>query len=152
MNSECCSVQRTSRNRELRMFQKTLEMCLSETHASGNREAQTSDLSFQAILISKCKGDSGKGMKGGHKRRHIKTQDKGSPLCCIDGHPPHSKVRVHPGEYSQEQSQVWKLSSLHERAVHELPEKIDEAGMRAENFNLGQSSTKWLTVVTNEKL
>ena len=71
-------------------------------------------------------------MKGGHKRRHIKTQDKGSPLWCIDGHPPHSRVRVHPGEYSQDQSQVWKL---HERAVHELPEKIDEAGMRAENFN-----------------
>ena len=38
-------------NRELRMVQKTLEICLSETHASGNREAQTADLSFQAMLI-----------------------------------------------------------------------------------------------------
>ena len=31
-------------------------------------------------------------------------------------------------ECSQEQSQVWKLPSPDEGAVHELPEKIDEAG------------------------
>ena len=37
------------------------------------------------------------------------------------------------------------------RAVHELPEKIDEARTRAEIFKLGQSLTKWLTVITNEK-
>ena len=36
-----------------------------------------------------------------------KTKDKESPLCHIDGHPPHPKVRVHPGECSQEQSLVW---------------------------------------------
>ena len=54
-NSGCCSVQQTSRNRELRMVQKTLEICLSETHASGNREAQTKDLSFQAIWIPDAK-------------------------------------------------------------------------------------------------
>ena len=33
------------------MVQKILEICLSETHASGNREAQTKDLSTQAMLI-----------------------------------------------------------------------------------------------------
>ena len=60
--------------------------------------------------------------------------------------------QVHPGEGSQEQSQVWKLSSPDERAVHEFPEKVDEAGMSAEIFELGQSLTKWLTVVTNEML
>ena len=42
-------------NRELRMVQKTLEICLSETHALGNREAQTKDLSSQAMLISNAK-------------------------------------------------------------------------------------------------
>ena len=42
-------------------------------------------------------------------RRHAKTKDKESPLCCIDGHPQHPKVRVHPGECSQEHSQVWKI-------------------------------------------
>ena len=29
---------------------------------------------------------------------------------------------------------MWKLSRPDERAVHELPEKIDEAGIRAENL------------------
>ena len=33
------------------MVQKILEICLSETHASGNREAQTKDLSSQAMMI-----------------------------------------------------------------------------------------------------
>ena len=33
------------------MVQNTLEICLSETHASGNREAQTKDLSTHALLI-----------------------------------------------------------------------------------------------------
>ena len=49
-------------------------------------------------------------------------------------------------------SSVETIKPRWKRAVHELPEKIDEAGMRAENSNLGQSLTKWLTVVTNEKL
>ena len=55
MNSECGSDQRTSRNRELRTVQKTLEISLSETHASGNREAQTKDLASQAMLIPDAK-------------------------------------------------------------------------------------------------
>ena len=42
-------------NRELRMVQKTLEICLSETHALGNREAQTKDLSSKPMLISNAK-------------------------------------------------------------------------------------------------
>ena len=65
------------------------------------------------------------------KKAH-KTKGKESPLCCIDGHQPHPKVRLHPGECSQMQSQVWKLSSPDEEAAHELPEKVDEAGIRAE--------------------
>ena len=63
------------------------------------------------------------------QRRHTKTKGKESPLCCIDGHPPHPKVRVHRWECSQEQSQVWKLWKC----------------------KLGQSLTKWLTLVINEK-
>ena len=58
---------------------------------------------------SRWKSDNGKGMKGGHKEGTQKTKGKESPLCCIDGHPPHSKLQVHPGECSQEQSQVWNL-------------------------------------------
>ena len=50
------------------MVQKTLEICLSETHASGNREAQTKDLSTQEMLIPDANDDNGKGMKGGHKK------------------------------------------------------------------------------------
>ena len=50
-NSERCFVQRTSKNRELCMVHKTLEICLAETHASRNREAQTKDLLMQAMLI-----------------------------------------------------------------------------------------------------
>ena len=43
------------------------------------------------------------------QRRRTKTKGKECPLCCIDGHPPPPKVRVHPGECSREKSQVWKL-------------------------------------------
>ena len=52
---------------------------------------------------SKCKGSSGQGIKGGHKR-DTQNNNKKSPLCCIDGHPPQPNVRVHPGECSKEQS------------------------------------------------
>ena len=37
------------------MNQKTLEICLSETHVSRNREVQAKDLSSQAMLISDAK-------------------------------------------------------------------------------------------------
>ena len=57
-------------------------------------------------------GDNGKEMKGGHKEGTRKQKVRKVPLCCIDGHPPHSKVRVHPGECSLEQSQVWKYENL----------------------------------------
>ena len=56
-------------NRELRMVQKTLEICLSETHASGNREVRTKDLSSQAILIPGARRQW-KRNKGGHKKAH----------------------------------------------------------------------------------
>ena len=90
------------------------------------------------MLIPDAKATMEKKWKEVIKKTH-KTKGKGSPLCCIDGHPPHPKVRVHPGECSREQSQVWKLSSPDEGAVHELREEIDEAGLRPK---LVQSLTK----------
>ena len=72
MNSDCGSVQRTSRNRELRMVQKTLEICLSETHASGR---STDKRSFNPSNDdSRCEGDNGKGMNGGHKEGRQKQK------------------------------------------------------------------------------
>ena len=67
MNSERGSGQRTSRNRDLRMVQKIQEICLSETHASGNREAQIKKSFIPSNVDSRCKGDKGKRKKGGHK-------------------------------------------------------------------------------------
>ena len=52
-------------------------------------------------------------MKGGHKEG-TQNNNKGSPLYCVGGHPPHSEVRVHPGECSQEQSQEWNYFVFHE--------------------------------------
>ena len=49
-------------------------------------------------------------MKRGHK-------EGTSALCYIDGHPPHSEVRVHPGECSKEQFQEWSYFVLH-KFVH----------------------------------
>ena len=93
-------------------------------------------------------------MKGGHKEgtkkqkirkvhfvalmdiRHIQKYEyipenvrESKYLKC--GH----KYEYISGECSREQSRVWKLSSPDERAGHELPEKIDEAGMKAEILN-----------------
>ena len=63
-----------------------------------------------------------------------------------------NNLKVHPRKCSQEQSQVWKFSSPDEGAVHALPEKIDEAVVRAEIFKSVQTLTKWLTVLISEKL
>ena len=52
-------------------------------------------------------------MKGGHKEGTQNNNNKESPLCYIGGHPPHSEVRVHPGECSEEQSQEWNCFVLH---------------------------------------
>ena len=57
-------------NRELRMVQKTLEICLSETHASGNREVRTKDLSHQAMLIPDAKATMEKEWKEVIKKAH----------------------------------------------------------------------------------
>ena len=57
-------------NRELRMVQKTLEMCLSQTHASGNREAQTKDLSSQTMLNPDEKATMEKEWKEVTKKAH----------------------------------------------------------------------------------
>ena len=81
------------------MVQKTLEICLSETHASGNREVRTKDPSPEAMLIPDAKDDDGKGMKGGQKEGTQKQKVRKL----------YPKVQVHPGECSKEQSQVWKL-------------------------------------------
>ena len=65
---------RTSRNPELRTVQKILEICLSETHASGNWEAQIKDLSTQAMLIPDAKATMEKEWKEGIKKAHKKTR------------------------------------------------------------------------------
>ena len=60
------SVQRPSRNRELRMVQKIFKLslrdaCLGKPRSTNKRSFNTSNVG------SRCKGDNGKGMKGGHK-------------------------------------------------------------------------------------
>ena len=49
------------------MFEKTLEICLSQTHASGNREAQTKRSFISSNVDFKYKDNSGQGMKGDHE-------------------------------------------------------------------------------------
>ena len=98
-----------------------------------------------------------------------KTKDKESPPYCIDIHPATFKstdtsrrifartissvnmsTSTSRGTFAREKSQVWTLSSPDERAAHERRDKIDETGMRA--GKIGQTLTKWLTVVINDKL
>ena len=58
------------------MAQKALEIFLSETHASGNREVQTKDLSTQAMLIPDAKATAEKEwkevMKKAHKNKKVR--------------------------------------------------------------------------------
>ena len=96
-------------NRELGMVQMTLEICLSETHASGKPRCTNKRSFISSNVDSRCKGDNGKGMRRGHKEgAHKKQKVRKVPLCCIDRHPPHLKVQEHTRECSQEQS----ISSL----------------------------------------
>ena len=105
MNSEGGSDQRTSGIESYVWFRR-LWRSVSETHASGNRESTNKRSFIPNNVGSRWKGDNRKGMKGGHKEGTQKQNIMESPLCYIDGHPPHPKVRVHPGECSQEQSEV----------------------------------------------
>ena len=61
------------------------DACLGKPRSTNKRSFIPSNVD------TRCKGDNGKGMKGGHKEGTQKTKGKESPLCCIDGHPPHSK-------------------------------------------------------------
>ena len=84
--------------------------------------------------------------------RHIQKVRVHPGECAREQSPVWTLVRAHPRECSQEQYQVWKLSSPDERALHELQEKIDWSRNLGRKFKLGQSLTKWFTVVTNEIL
>ena len=98
---------------------------------------------------SRCTGDNGKGMNEGHKEAtKIKCQE--SPLCCIDGHPPHPKART-SRRILWEQSQVWKLSSPGESCTR-ISREDRWSRYEGRKFKLGQSFTKRSTVVMNEKL
>ena len=136
-------------NRELGMVQMTLEICLSETHASVNRDAQTKDLSSQAMLIPDVKATMEKGWEEVIKKAHTKTKGKESPLCCIDRHPPHLKVQEHTRECSQEQS----ISSLDiSTSTSRWMFARAMSSVEIMKFKWVQSLTQWVTVLTNEML
>ena len=93
-------------------FRTILDICLSETQASGNREECAKDLTPQATSISDAKAASGQGMKGGC-RKGTETLVRKVHIVALMDIRPHPKVRVHPGEGSQEQSQVWTEVRVH---------------------------------------
>ena len=70
-----CSVHRSSSKRKLRMVQKILKVCLSETQASG-KERMCKISFIPSNVNSRCKGSSGQGMKGCHKKAHKTTKRK----------------------------------------------------------------------------
>ena len=117
-------------NRELRVVQKTLEICLSKTHASGNWEVWIKDLSSQAMLIPDEKATMEKEWKEVIKKAHKKQ-----------------KVRkVHF---------VALMDIRHIQNYKYIPGNVRKSNLKRgnyENFNLGQSLTEWLTVAINEKL
>ena len=67
MDSGCCSVQRASRNRELCVVQKILEICLSENACLGKPRSTNNRSFIPSNVDSRWKSDNAKGMKGGHK-------------------------------------------------------------------------------------
>ena len=145
MNSECGSDQRTLGIESYVWFRR-LWRSVSQRRMPRETEKHKEKRSFiPSNVDSRCKSDNGKGMKRGHKEDTQKQKGKESPLCCIDGHPPHPKVRVHPRECSQKQ-----LSSVenpfeaadvngekhsqprhHRGAVHKLHRRSMESGTRA---------------------
>ena len=103
------------------------------------------------------------------KRRHTKTKCNECPLCCIDdirhilkyeyipenarenilkcGH----KYKYIPGSFRKSILKCGNYQAQMNELYTHFPEKIDEAGIRAEILNW-DSHTKRLTVVINEKL
>ena len=83
-------------NRESRMVRTILEICLSETQASGNREVWIKDLSPQAMLIPDAKVEVEKEWKEVIKR-HTKQQ-RGKSTLLHWWTSVNSKVQVHSRE------------------------------------------------------
>ena len=72
--------------------QSLRDACLGKPISTNKRSFISSNID------SRWKGDNG---KGGHKEGTQKQKVRRTHFCCINGHPPHPKVRVHPGDYSQ---------------------------------------------------
>ena len=150
MNSECFSVQRPSRNRELRMVQKIFKLslrdaCLGKPRSTNKRSFNTSNVS------SRCKGDNGKGMKGGHQEG-TKNQEVREVhyVALIDVR------RIQKYEYIRVNSRKSNLKCGNYQPRWKSCTRTSREDRWSRNegrkFKLGQSSTKWLTVVINEKL
>ena len=133
MNSECGSDSELGDSRVTHGSEDSGDLSLRDARLGKPRSMNKRSFN-PSNVDSRCKGDNGKGKTGRQKEGTQKGKE--SPLCCIDGHSPTSKsTSTSRGKCSQEQSQVWKLSSPDEGAVHELPEKIDEARRRVECLN-----------------
>ena len=64
---------------------------------------------------SRCKGNSGQGMKGGHEEG-TQNNNKESPLCYIDGHPSNQKYEYILGMFARAISSVeiiWCFMNLY---------------------------------------
>ena len=135
---------------------------LSLRDACVGKPRRTNKISFTPSNVdSRWKGDDGKGMKGSKKQKIRKVI-----ICCIDGHSPHLKVRVHPEEcyegnlkcghkYEYIPENVRKSyfkCGNYEAHMKELYTNFQRSRNKVRIFKWVQSLTKWLTGVINEKL
>ena len=138
-------------NREVRMVQKILEICLSETHASGNREAHAKYPSFQALLIQmkrrQWKKESKEVMKQAHKN---KRWGKSTLLHWWTSATSKSKSTSRR-MFARTISSV-EIIKPWWRSATRISREDRWTRNKGRKFKWVQSLTKWLTVVTNGKL
>ena len=85
-------------------------------------------------------------------RRHFKKSKGKSTLLALTDIRHIQQCKYIPVNVRKSNLKCGKLSSPDAQAVHELPDKIYQDKNDGRKFKWWQSSTKWLTVVTNEKL
>ena len=154
MNSECGSDQRTS-GIESYMWSRRLWRSVSQRRMPRETEKHKQKIFLPEQCWDQMQRRQWKRNERRSWRRHSKSKGKESPLCCIDGHPPHSKVRVHPWAFARAISNVeimkikigtiidevvggchqWKVARMSSKSSSSTSTIIEYFGLSSLNFD-----------------
>ena len=105
------------------------DACLGKPRSMNKRSVNPSNVD------SRCKGDNGKGMKGGHKEGTQKQKVRNVHFVALMDIRHILKYEYILVNVRKSNLKCGNYQALMTELYTELPEKIDEAGIRADNLN-----------------